>query len=257
VDWSPTWDELKAEVDAKKPFVVLTSVTSSGHYMTVVGYHTDKRTVVVNDPYGNKNQGYMNWNGAGVLYDWPGYNNGYANLSTVWCFIYCRSTVPVGIRSATIEDPILICSGIFKGFSYKDTNTTRDSGGSDVFNRYSAAPTVRQDGREKVYRLSTLMSGTLTATVECDESVDVDIHLLSALSHASGTADKCVVRADKTFSTPVKAGTHYIVCDSYTTSGGIEKMGDYKLTVTFQPNWVTFDAGLEPVLHDGTFGAYY
>ena len=93
VDWSPSWDKVISEIDAKHPFVVLTSITSAGHYIVDIGYHSDQHTAIFNDPYGNKNEGYMNYNGAGVNYDWPGYNNGFSNLSTVHCFIWSRSTV--------------------------------------------------------------------------------------------------------------------------------------------------------------------
>ncbi|MCX8173989.1 MAG: C39 family peptidase [Thermoplasmata archaeon] len=94
VDWSPTWAELKAEIDAGHPVVLLTSLTTAGHYVLAVGYYSGQYSVVVNDPYGNKNQGYMNYNGAYVTYDWPGYNYGNANLNTVHCFIYARGTPP-------------------------------------------------------------------------------------------------------------------------------------------------------------------
>jgi WD40 repeat protein len=93
VDWSPNWDKVIKEVDNKHPFVVLTSITSAGHYIVDIGYHSDQHTAIFNDPYGNKNSGYMNYSGANALYDWPGYNNGYSNLVTVHCFIWSRSTV--------------------------------------------------------------------------------------------------------------------------------------------------------------------
>jgi len=94
VDWSPSWDKLVAEIDAQHPFVVLTSLTTAGHYIVNIGYHTDQHTAVFNDPYGNKNAGYMNYDGAGAQYDWPGYNNGFSNLNTVHCFIWSRATLP-------------------------------------------------------------------------------------------------------------------------------------------------------------------
>lgn len=93
VDWSPSWDKVKKEVDDKHPFVVLTSITSAGHYIVDIGYHSDQHTAIFNDPYGNKNDGYMNYDGAGALYDWPGYNNGYSSLNTVHCFIWSRASV--------------------------------------------------------------------------------------------------------------------------------------------------------------------
>lgn len=93
VDWSPSWAKVIGEIDAGHPFVVLTSITSAGHYIVDIGYHADQHTAIFNDPYGNKNDGYMNYKGAGVNYDWPGYNNGFSNLTTVHCFIWSRATV--------------------------------------------------------------------------------------------------------------------------------------------------------------------
>lgn len=95
VDWSPTWEKLQTEVNNDDPCVVLNSLTSAGHYITTIGYYTTQRTAVFNDPYGNKNTpGYPSYDGAGALYDWPGYNNGFQNLNTVHCFIYCRGGLP-------------------------------------------------------------------------------------------------------------------------------------------------------------------
>ena len=94
VDWSPAWGELTAEIDSGHPVVLLTSLTSAGHYVLAVGYYTNQYSVVINDPYGNKNQGYMNYNGAYVTYDWPGYDYGNSNLNTLHCFIYMRHAPP-------------------------------------------------------------------------------------------------------------------------------------------------------------------
>jgi hypothetical protein len=91
VDWSPKWEELRSEIDNGHPMVILNSLTSAGHYILGIGYYTDQHTVVVNDPYGDKDtSGYPSYDGAGATYDWPGYNNGHSNLKTVHCFIYAR-----------------------------------------------------------------------------------------------------------------------------------------------------------------------
>jgi len=106
VDWSPTWEKVKSEIDDQHPFVVLTSITSAGHYIVDIGYHSDQHTAIFNDPYGNKNDGYMNYEGAGVLYDWPGYNNGYSSLTTVHCFIWSRGTVEPPADAGTEPDAL-------------------------------------------------------------------------------------------------------------------------------------------------------
>jgi len=79
-----------AEIDAGHPFVLLNSLTIAGHYICVIGYENDGQTVIANDPFGNKATGYGTYgnpNGAAVRYDWPGYNHGHSNLSSVWCII--------------------------------------------------------------------------------------------------------------------------------------------------------------------------
>jgi len=91
VDWSPTFTKAQAEIDSDDPFVLLNSLTASGHYITGIGYYSDQYTLVFNDPYGNKNTtGYPSYDGGRVFYDWPGYNYGNENLNTVHCYIYCR-----------------------------------------------------------------------------------------------------------------------------------------------------------------------
>lgn len=94
VDWSPTFAKAQTEINNGYLFVVLNSLTTSGHYCTCIGYYTDQYSLIFNDPYGNKNTpGYPSYDGAGAVYDWPGYNYGNQNLTTVHCFIYARWTV--------------------------------------------------------------------------------------------------------------------------------------------------------------------
>ena len=67
VDWSPTWDELTAEIQSGSPFVLLNLLTTSGHYITTIGYYDNQYTAIFNDPYGNRNTpGYPSYDGAGA-----------------------------------------------------------------------------------------------------------------------------------------------------------------------------------------------
>lgn len=101
VDWSPSLTEARTEIDNGHPFVLLNSLTTSGHYITCVGYYPGQTTLVFNDPYGNKNtSGYPSYDGTRVSYDWPGYNNGYQNLNTVHCYIYARMDHPARFANA-------------------------------------------------------------------------------------------------------------------------------------------------------------
>jgi hypothetical protein len=84
-----------AEVQAGRPFTMCVLLTSAGHLVIAHGVGAEEHTFVFNDPYGNKNQGYKNYNGKNVQYDWPGYNNGYQNLTEVaWCIATSFSPFP-------------------------------------------------------------------------------------------------------------------------------------------------------------------
>jgi hypothetical protein len=75
-----------AEIQAGYPYSMCVMLTSAGHLVLAHGVGTEPHTFVFNDPYGDKNSGYMNYSGKNVMYDWPGYNNGNQNLNGVaWC----------------------------------------------------------------------------------------------------------------------------------------------------------------------------
>ncbi|MBZ0199914.1 MAG: C39 family peptidase, partial [Ignavibacteriaceae bacterium] len=83
---SPPYSEAKAEVEAGYPYTMCVLLTTAGHLIIAHGLYAE-RTLIFNDPYGNKNTaGYPSYDGKNVKYDWPGYNNGFQNLSQVaWC----------------------------------------------------------------------------------------------------------------------------------------------------------------------------
>jgi hypothetical protein len=107
VDWSPTMGKAQTEIAANHPFVILTSITSAGHYPLCIGYVKGQNTLIFNDPYGNKNTGsYPSPDGRGARYDWPGYNNGYQNMNTVWCYIWARfgqPSAPTNLAASAIS----------------------------------------------------------------------------------------------------------------------------------------------------------
>jgi len=80
------YSEAIGEINAGYPYTMCVLLTTSGHLIVAHGVHVD-RTLIFNDPYGNKNTpGYPSYDGKNVKYDWPGYNNGFQNLNTVaWC----------------------------------------------------------------------------------------------------------------------------------------------------------------------------
>ncbi len=92
-----------AEIQAGRPFTMCVLLTSAGHVVIAHGLGAEEHTFVFNDPYGNKNQGYKNYYGKNVQYDWPGYNNGHQNLQEVaWCI--ATSFNPFPPADSTVDD---------------------------------------------------------------------------------------------------------------------------------------------------------
>lgn len=83
---APPYSEAKAEIEAGYPYTMCVMLTSAGHLIVAHGLHVE-RTLIFNDPYGNKNTpNYPSYDGKDARYDWPGYNNGFQNLTGVaWC----------------------------------------------------------------------------------------------------------------------------------------------------------------------------
>lgn len=92
-----------SEVTAGRPFTLCVLLTTAGHLVIAHGTGSEEHTFIYNDPYGNKNQVYTNFNGKNVKYDWPGYNNGFANLNEVaWCI--STSYTPIAPSDTLIDD---------------------------------------------------------------------------------------------------------------------------------------------------------
>ncbi|WP_448561152.1 C39 family peptidase, partial [Trichothermofontia sp.] len=61
------WDQVKAELNNRRPVVVAGYFTHSGHIVCIIGY--TPTGYIVNDPYGNALTGYRDRNGRRVFYD--------------------------------------------------------------------------------------------------------------------------------------------------------------------------------------------
>jgi hypothetical protein len=101
-----------ANVDSGYPFTLCNGLTTAGHIIAVNGYDVNNRTLIVNDPYGNKNTGvYPSLNGKGVKYDWVGYNNGYRNLNRIYWGVSVR--YPKIARADSVVDDAHLGKGFF------------------------------------------------------------------------------------------------------------------------------------------------
>ncbi|MBP7461191.1 MAG: T9SS type A sorting domain-containing protein, partial [Candidatus Delongbacteria bacterium] len=129
-DWSPTFEKLIHEVDNRCPTVVLNLLTTSGHYILSVGYVKDKKIGIYNDPYGNRNlESYLNYESSRMVkYDWPGQNNGYANLNTAACLIYMRP----GIDYCVYNSLRYTKDSLYIPFTIKNAGVLPTLGGAKV-----------------------------------------------------------------------------------------------------------------------------
>jgi len=116
------------EINNNFPFSICSLLTSGGHLTLAVGYVNNQYTLIFNDPYGNKNNGYMNYYGKNVYYDWPGYNNGYANLNGLGWTVKSESSQLV-YNDTIIDDTYynhgfyLYNQGLAKMWYYRDMKT--------------------------------------------------------------------------------------------------------------------------------------
>ncbi len=94
---------VKAEVLAGVPYTLCVMLTTAGHLVIPHGLGAEEHTFVFNDPYGDKNRGYKNYYGKNVQYDWPGYNNGFQNLTGVAWGIGTSYTPPA-VCDTIVED---------------------------------------------------------------------------------------------------------------------------------------------------------
>lgn len=81
--WNTSWSVVASEIDKEQPFTICNFLSNAGHLIVGIGRSaSDQRTVIANDPYGDRNRGtWPNYYGKVVYYDWPGYNHGHASLN--------------------------------------------------------------------------------------------------------------------------------------------------------------------------------
>jgi N-acetylmuramoyl-L-alanine amidase len=126
--------------------------------------------------------------------------------------------------AGTCANPIVVPS-----LPYTDSNSTL--GRAANMNAYSCAPSTNEAGPEVIYQFTITGPGVLTALVTESGGSDIDPHLLSSCSPSF-----CLARDNTTFSHYLTAGTYYISCDTWTSSGGTQYAGPYTLDLSFVPD---------------------
>lgn len=110
---APPYTDATSEIYAGRPYTMCVMLTSSGHLIIARGIYSD-HALIFNDPYGNKNVAYPSVNGKGAVYDWPGYSNGFQNLTGVaWC-IKTQYTPPVA--PDTLVDDVVFGNSFYLNF---------------------------------------------------------------------------------------------------------------------------------------------
>lgn len=99
-----------SQTDAGYPMYASVSVLGYGHIIAVRGYLLDGgspiHSIVVNDPYGNAGTGdWGNYDGEGITYDWPGYNNGHLEINVSQLFT-AHGTAPTTTTEPTETTPV-------------------------------------------------------------------------------------------------------------------------------------------------------
>ena len=92
--WSLPYADMVRELEDGNPYPLCVMLTSAGHLILALGVQEGRRTVIVHDPYGNKNIAYPSYQGENVIYDWPGYNYGNQNLESVPWAVTARGIMP-------------------------------------------------------------------------------------------------------------------------------------------------------------------
>ena len=98
----------------------------------------------------------------------------------------------------------------------------------DAWSSYSCAPSTNESGPEVVYEVQISEAGWLQVGVSDGYGVDVDVHILSALSPSD-----CVARGNHETGANVTPGTWYVVVDTWVSSSGTVYDGAYDLGITF------------------------
>ncbi len=189
---APSLDIVISEVSNGHPYTLCNGLTTAGHIIVINGVDSVRGTLIVNDPYGNKNSGiYPSRNGKGVSYDWPGYNNGHQNLNTSWWGVAVRYSPP------SVCDTIVDDLQFGKGFTlhnsapasmslWKDKKAGYEGHMWWVFTRHSDTcyaqwqPTLKEEGMYEVsayipYSVAKaarykIVNANDTATVIIDQS---------------------------------------------------------------------------------------
>jgi len=163
----------------------------------------------------------------------PGMDNWTAFIGDAWesegtevqyFLVDARDIEPEVWAPCDSHDGSHACPFPIASFPFEDHRDTA-AVGVDGFDLYNCSDTD-ESGPELVYLFTTDRSGTLEVEVDCDEPVDVDIHLLEG-----DDPDACLARDHTDFDYAITPGRYLIVVDSWVDDEGEVYSGAFTLRV--------------------------
>ena len=152
-----SWSQFETETSLNYPYTICLKNNTNGH--VVLGFRANgevkpgsdiisykRGSFVCHDPYGDYNATYYpNWDGRYATYDWPGYNNGWANINTFYWGCVARYDKP-NPSSLTVNPTSLSLSAnvnqtATKTFTVKGTNLTSKIAVSSNSSSFTVSPT--------------------------------------------------------------------------------------------------------------------
>lgn len=124
--------------------------------------------------------------------------------------------------AGTLGDPLRI-----DAFPYALRSTTAGAP-SNAIDSYACAPSLAETGPELVFSFELAAPARVSAWIEEAGSVDVDVHLLSALELSGTEATQCASRGNRIAEANLEAGPGWVVVDTY---DGAAQAGEFVLHV--------------------------
>lgn len=151
-DDAASFAELEAATSAGKVVALSTNLTSAGHIIAVKGTTPDGH-LIVNDPYGDRNAGYINYEGEDVVYT-------FAEVAAKW-FITLGASGPRYAATLVASDaPATMEAG-----QSASVRVTYRNEGTSPWDEHTRLGTTEPRDRESVFRTMDWLDGNRPAGV--------------------------------------------------------------------------------------------
>jgi hypothetical protein len=139
-------------------------------------------------------------------------------------FLIDTRDIPSDVWAPCTPDGSHACPYRIDSLPFSDSRDTSAQGAAE-FGTYNCSD-ADESGPEVVYVLNIDTMGTLTVSVDCQDPVDIDVHLLDG-----DDANACLERGHMTFDYEITPGRYLIIADSF-AEGGTVYSGAYTLNVS-------------------------